>query len=200
MVPTHGIVAHRARRRDRRPVAPQHAFDTGRLASWLDATLGAQGGPVEGATVSPSSLADGRLDWGAVTDAQGRFEWTEAPTSGTIRLDVFHTAFEQALGRSVEPDRRDIAITLHRPLHLHGKVTDAVSGQPVERFSLIPGWGPHVPGADVQWLRGSAQPQGNGRFDLTGGLFPDQGIKRSIRIEAPGKTLDRLAGAIEREG
>ena len=30
-----------------RPVAPQHAFDTGRLASWLDATIGPQDGPVE---------------------------------------------------------------------------------------------------------------------------------------------------------
>lgn len=30
-----------------RPVAPQHAFDTGRLASWLEATVGPQDGPVE---------------------------------------------------------------------------------------------------------------------------------------------------------
>ena len=30
-----------------RPVAPQHAFDTGRLASWLDDTIGPQDGPVE---------------------------------------------------------------------------------------------------------------------------------------------------------
>ncbi|MFO1408653.1 MAG: phosphotransferase [Steroidobacteraceae bacterium] len=30
-----------------RPVAPQHAFDTGRLIVWLEATLGPQDGPVE---------------------------------------------------------------------------------------------------------------------------------------------------------
>jgi len=30
-----------------RPVAPQHAFDTGRLASWIEATLGPQDGPLE---------------------------------------------------------------------------------------------------------------------------------------------------------
>ena len=30
-----------------RPVAPQHAFDTGRLAAWIEATVGPQDGPVE---------------------------------------------------------------------------------------------------------------------------------------------------------
>ena len=30
-----------------RPVAPQHAFDTGRLAAWIEATVGPQDGPLE---------------------------------------------------------------------------------------------------------------------------------------------------------
>ena len=55
--------------------------------------------------------------------------------------------------------------------------------------------GARGPGGRVEWLRGrSVQQLGNGRYDLRGGLFPDQGINRSIRIEAEGYLPAELIG------
>ena len=49
----------------------------------------AQGRPVVGAAVSPSQSAfKGMLDWDAETDSDGRFAWHDAPTTGTILLDI----------------------------------------------------------------------------------------------------------------
>jgi RNA polymerase sigma factor (sigma-70 family) len=155
-----------------------------------------QGKPVAGACVaSNETFEDGMLEWSALTDDQGRFQWPDAQTSGSIVLDADKSGFEQALGRQFEASNRDITLTMHRPLHLHGTVTDVDTGQPVDHFDLIPGWGPHSPGGRVEWLRGpSGRQLGNGRFDLRGGLFPDQGFNRSIRIEAEGYLPAELIG------
>ena len=130
----------------------------------------------------------------AFSDAQGRFEWPDAPTSGSIRLDVDKPTFAEVLDRIFDAGNREITITLHRPLYLHGTVTDAVTGQPIERFNVIPGWGPIVPGGGVQWLTGLGDAHhGSGRFDLRG-LFTDQG-RRSIADRGRGlstRRADRL--------
>ncbi len=107
-----------------------------------------QGQPIPGAAVgSTNGLRNGHFDWEAETDADGRFVWFEVPVTGTILLDVYKAPFVQALGRRVEPGSDEVTITLHRPQHLHGTVTDAETGRPIDRFVLIPGWGPRpVPG------------------------------------------------------
>jgi RNA polymerase sigma factor (sigma-70 family) len=155
-----------------------------------------KGVPVAGVSVWPTELSDAKLDWRAATDAHGRFEWPDAPTSGSIRLDLYKSGFAEALGRTFVAGQREIKITLHRPLHLRGTVSDAVTGKPVERFDLIPGWGPHRPGARVEWLNQDASKNQftAGKYDLHGGLFPDQGLNRSIRIEAEGYLPAELLG------
>jgi RNA polymerase sigma factor (sigma-70 family) len=155
-----------------------------------------QGKPVAGASVSPTQLGYAKLDWRAATDAQGRFEWPDAPTSGSIRIDLYEPGFEEAMGRTFPAGQREVTITLHRPLHLHGTVTDAVTGKPVDRFDLIPGWGPERPGDRVQWLNQEVSKHHftGGKYDLQGGLFPDQGYGRSIRIEAEGYLPAELLG------
>ena len=71
------------------------------------------------------------------------------------------------------------------------------TGQPVERFDLIPGWGPDRPGRPCRVAEpGSEQAaiSPHGKYDLHGGLFPDQGFNRSIRIEAEGYLPAELLG------
>ncbi len=155
-----------------------------------------QGKPVAGARVaSNETFEEGILEWSALADDQGRFEWPDAPTSGSIMLDANKSGFEEALARQFEAGNREITLTMHRPLHLYGAVTDADTGQPVDHFDLISGWGPHSPGGRAEWLRGpSVQQLGNGRYDFRGGLFPDQGLNRSIRIEAEGYLPAELIG------
>ncbi len=53
----------------------------------------------------------------------------------------------------------ELTITLHRPQHLHGTVTDAETGRPIERFVLISGSGPIRPGWPPEWLQ--ATPPGH---------------------------------------
>ena len=115
-----------------------------------------QGRPIPGAAVaSTDGLGNGALAWEAETDADGRFVWFEAPATGTVSLDAYKVPFKQALGRRFEAGSEDVTITLHRPQHLHGTVTDAETGRPVERFSLVIGWGPDVPGGRPEWLHGN---------------------------------------------
>src|SRR5262249_9087955 len=85
------------------------------------------------------------------------------------------------------------------PQHLHGTVTDAETGRPIERFTLIPGWGPHRPQSRPEWLQGSAKTFGAGRFELSGGLFPDHGFPRSVRIEAEGYAPGELIGFLDNQ-
>ncbi len=156
-----------------------------------------QGRPIAGAAVgSTNALFNGHFDWEAETDAGGRFIWFDAPVNGTVLLDVYEAPFVQALGRRVEPGSDEVTITLHRPQHLNGTVTDAETGRPIDRFVLIPGWGPR-PGTRPEWLQGSARPFGAGKFDLPEGLFPDQGFPRSIRIEAEGYVPGELLGFLD---
>jgi protocatechuate 3,4-dioxygenase beta subunit len=178
------------------PTIPQQIIALDGIRPLRGRVVDSQGKPVVGASVWPTQLGYARLDWRAVTDAQGRFEWAEAPTSGSIGLDLHKSGFEEAVGRRFEASQREVTITLHRPLHLHGTVTEAVNHQPIDHFDLIPGWGPDRPGGRVEWLRQDSNLQrfSNGRFDLRGGLFPDQGFNRSIRIEAEGYLPAELIG------
>jgi hypothetical protein len=149
--------------------------------------IDAQDHPIAGAAVTPTrQYGNGKLDWEGETDVDGRFVWFEAPTAGTIDLDVRKPGFRQIVGRRLDAGSREVTLTLHRAQHLHGTVTDAETGRPIERFTLISAWGPPWLGFPPRWDRDKARSFTDGRFDLAGELSPDQGSRRSIRIEAGG--------------
>ncbi|HZW31229.1 MAG TPA: sigma-70 family RNA polymerase sigma factor, partial [Isosphaeraceae bacterium] len=155
----------------------------------------AQGRPVPGAVVRPFGGEDsGEFDWEAATDTDGRFVWFEAPTAGMIRLDISKPSFRPARGRTIDSRSREVTLTLHRAQHLHGTVTDAETGRPIDRFALIPGDGPFLPGVHFDWRRDQSRTFTNGRFDLTGDLSVDWDERRSIRIEADGYESAELIG------
>ena len=159
-----------------------------------------QGRPIPGALVTPTwGRGNGKFDWEARTDAEGRFQWFEAPAAGTIRIDVSKPHFRQIQDRQIAAGAEDIALTLHRPQHLHGRVTDAETGQPIERFILISAEGPPWRGFPLRWDRDKARSFTDGRFDLTGELSPDQGSRRSIRIEADGYEPAELRDFLDNE-
>jgi peroxiredoxin len=160
----------------------------------------AQGRPVAGAAVSPSQRAfTVMLDWDAETDSDGRFAWRDAPTTGTILLDISKPNYRPVRERAVDSEAREFTITLHHPQHLHGTVTDAETGRPIERFTLLHGSGPSLPGMRPVWNRDYTWALGSGRFDLTYALAPDDNSRQSILIEAdgyrPGESLGFLGNA-----
>jgi RNA polymerase sigma factor (sigma-70 family) len=146
----------------------------------------AAGRPVRGATVmSPREFGFAGLDWAAETDPDGRFVWYEAPTRGSYVLSVAKPPFRRIIGRMVPGGSEEITLTLHRPQRLHGTVTEADTGRPIEKFDLIYGWGPHRTGWTPDWQWSTRHSCTGGKFDLTGS-DSEQEIYRSIRIEADG--------------
>ena len=149
----------------------------------------AQGRPVRGAVVSSSRRGfEALLGWESETDGNGRFMWYEAPREGTILLDVFKPAFRPVNERLVDRGADAISITLHRAQRLHGTVTDAETGRPIERFTLVRSWGPALPGQRPEWrsVPANVQTLANGRFDWTGGLSAVKFDPHAIRIETEG--------------
>ncbi len=147
----------------------------------------ANGRAVAGAVVVPSwDDFKGKLTWDAETDADGRFVWFDAPASGTISLDVTKASFRTIQRRPVAAGSDEVVMTLHRPRHLHGTATDATTGRPIERFTLVAGEGPHHPGWAVDWKRGEARVFTDGRYDVAGDDSPERGEPLSLRIEADG--------------
>ena len=96
--------------------------------------------PIAGASIIPE-LLDGwdLLGWRAETDVDGRFEWKNAPLEIVI-LNVDNTAEGQKVRRfGPGPQDGDIVVTMPAPFRLRGKVVDAETGRPIERFRLIEG-------------------------------------------------------------
>ena len=81
----------------------------------------------------------GLLGWQAETDADGRFQWTNAPNEVVV-LKVDNPAEGQVV-RRFGPGARDgeIVVTMPAPFCLRGKVRDAETGRPIDRFRLIDG-------------------------------------------------------------
>jgi hypothetical protein len=74
--------------------------------------------------------------------------------------------FGPVWARAVDPAAGEVTITLRHPQHLHGSVTDAETGRPIERFTLIRGLGPSLPGTRPTWYRNPqyTRTDQNGRF------------------------------------
>ncbi len=143
-----------------------------------------QGRPVPGANVrSATEFGFSGLDWEAETDADGRFVWFEAPATGNYLLNVTKPPFRQIVARMIPGGSDEITIALHQRQRIHGTVTDAETGRPIERFDLISGQGPHRTGWTPHWMRDSPRSFGGGKFDLTGPNIEQDGY-HSIRIEA----------------
>jgi hypothetical protein len=148
--------------------------------------IDSRGLPIAGAIVmSPRDFGYAGLDWEAETDPDGRFVWYEAPVTGSYLLNVVKPAFRQIVAHMVEGGADEITLTLHRPQRVHGAVTDAETGRPIERFVLISGSGPHRPGWAPEWHRNSPHSFSAGKFDLSEPGIEQDGYG-SIRIESEG--------------
>ena len=155
------------------------------------------GRPVVGAAVlSNRNNFQGLLDWETDTDSNGRFVWYDAPSTGAILLDVSKPTFGPVWARAVDPAAGEVTITLRHTQHLHGSVTDAETGRPIERFTLIHGSGSSLPGTRPAWNRDPQYTRTftNGQFDLSGYFVLDEDGRHSVLIEAEGYQPDDFVG------
>ncbi len=159
--------------------------------------LDATGRPIVGARVTPEFR--GRSDvfgWRAETDADGRFHWTNAPLEVVV-LNVENPA-EGQKARFSGPGARDseVVVMMPAPFRLRGKVVDAETGQPIDRFRLIKGlvW-THDFAPDENppvWSFGRSETIAGGRYEVRFPRLnlsvptPDDYALPVIRIEAEG--------------
>jgi Carboxypeptidase regulatory-like domain len=99
------------------------------------------GAPVE-ATVSArgGDFENGRFDWSATTDAEGRFEWHSAPPAQRLYY-VQAPGYEPLKQVELVADGTEELVTLHQsnqppPARISGTVTDGETGQPIDDFQV----------------------------------------------------------------
>ncbi len=177
------------------PAPPSQEFRLEPARPFRGKVVDTAGKPVSKALVKFASFGGtGHWNWTGLTNVDGQFDWPDGPATGDVGFNVSKSPFTQALGRRLAAGSDNAIITLHKSLRLRGKVVDSQTGKPIETFMLIPGWGPANPGGRVSWRRDASSKK------LTGGtyderkLFPNQGLTRSLRVEAEGYSPGVLLG------
>jgi beta-lactamase regulating signal transducer with metallopeptidase domain/thiol-disulfide isomerase/thioredoxin len=141
----------------------------------------AQGKGIAGARVHATSWrGHNTIRWTSATDSEGRFTWPNAPADEVImgfsdrgRLPVTATLKASAEVHEI--------VLGQQAWQLTGKVVDAESGKPIERFVAIRG---KAMSDEMRWFREERTIDGRkGRFQMTG-----DGFHRyfAARVEAEG--------------
>jgi len=140
------------------------------------------GKPIAGAFVAADTWRSHRsIMWRVDTDAQGRFQWNDAPADEVL-VDMGKQHYMSVRNFAMCASPQDYIITMPPELKVQGKVTDADTGQPIAQFKVLPGidWGG---GRETSWQRRSAKTFSNGNYTVTF-TFPRPG--HFIRVEAEG--------------
>jgi RNA polymerase sigma factor (sigma-70 family) len=98
-----------------------------------------EGKPLDGVTVQAMDWKrHSSLDWMTKTDARGRFTWDSAPKE-PVFLTLTRPGYTMVGQREFQADKDETNVTLYPPLRVRGKVTDARTGQAIERFTVVHG-------------------------------------------------------------
>jgi thiol-disulfide isomerase/thioredoxin len=141
-----------------------------------------QGKPIEGAFVAADTWRGHRsLSWRVNTDAEGRFQWDDAPADEVL-IDMGKQGYMSVRNYTMSPSEDEYVITMHCPLRVSGKVVDAETGEPIAKFKVLLGidWGR---GQRVYWERRNAKTFTQGCYETT---FTYPYPAHLIRIEAEG--------------
>ncbi|MBN1359266.1 MAG: carboxypeptidase regulatory-like domain-containing protein [Sedimentisphaerales bacterium] len=141
-----------------------------------------QGDPIAGAFVAADKWRGHRsLRWRVDTDADGRFQWDEAP-SDEVLIDMGKRDYMSVRRHGLTASEQEYTITMHPVLRVKGRVVDEETGVPIPAFTTYPGidWGN---GQAVSWQRRSGTPCADGAFEMT---FSEPRLAHLILVEAEG--------------
>lgn len=122
------------------------------------------------------------IQFKGVTDEEGRFLWPDAPAEGA-ELDFYAQGCMRISNTHLEPSAEEQVLTMYDALRVKGKVTDALTGEPIPKFTLVKG---------IEWENGGRHWQRNEHemHQCTNGEYEvvlDMGYYGNIvRIEAEG--------------
>jgi hypothetical protein len=140
------------------------------------------GNPVSGAFVAADTWRGHRsLEWRVDTNAEGRFEWNEAPPDEVL-IDMGKQNYMSVRNYVMSPSEKEYEITMPPELRIRGKVVDAETGEPIPEFNLLTGidWGGDRP---ISWERRSIKTFTQGHYEIE---FSYPYPAHLIRIEAEG--------------
>jgi hypothetical protein len=78
------------------------------------------------------------LDWTTKTDLDGRFFWDSAPAEPVL-LTLTRPGYVMLSQREFRAGAAETQVTMYPPLRVRGKVTDARTGRPLSRFTVVDG-------------------------------------------------------------
>ena len=135
----------------------------------------AEGKPVAGTLVVTDSWRGYRtLDIRTETDADGRFTVADLPDE-PVEFQFAREGYMNLPNQRLTAEEEAV-VTLTRPLIIRGTVTDAKTGQPVDRFTIYESSGPD------NWDRERPRPSRGGRYEFSASWpYP---VMRALRVEA----------------
>ena len=140
------------------------------------------GHPIAGAFVAVDTWRGHRsLRWRVDTDAGGRFQWDEAPADEVL-VDLGKQHYMSVRHNPRTASDKEYTITMYPLLRISGRVVDKETGQPIPRFTAIPGID-FGNGQPILWERDQARMFADGRYETS---FSEPYHDRSIRMEAEG--------------
>ncbi len=144
------------------------------------------GKPVPGVGIAADTWRNSRslmsmADRGS-TDAEGTWIWESAPAD-EVQVDMFCRGYMSVRGQKFSPREEPYEITMPKALKVTGKVVDAESGKPLEKFSVIQGIKWDSNNQPVYWERHTIKPEQNGAFTTE---FDEPREGHLVRIEAEG--------------
>ena len=146
----------------------------------------ADGTPVADMNVSPSWWRSGgaanALDFSAVSDAEGRFVWSDAPAD-LVRFDFWRG--DERLGYvPLTASEKELVVVWKPALQIKGTVMDDVTGKAIPAFTLTPG---SVHPSRTFWFNDKSTTGANGAFEwqTMDHLWQDNETQQ-LKIEAEG--------------
>ncbi len=144
--------------------------------------IDAAGNPVAGAFVASDTWRGYRsLIWRVDTDAEGRFEWNEAPADEVL-IDMGKRKYMSVRSYGMSASDEEHVVTMPPELKISGKVVDAETGEPIAEFKLLTGidW---ANGRPVSWDRRREKTFTQGCYEV---VFSYPYPMHLIKIEAEG--------------
>lgn len=120
------------------------------------------------------------LSWHGTTDANGRYEWTNAPAD-EVQFSILRDGYRRLDEYGLRPDLENVVIVLRPPFIAHGSATDAETGEPVSSFRITVGSlsdGQAEPDWEQQYQRSFSAGQYQYHVELAG--------RHVLRAEAEG--------------
>ncbi len=149
-----------------------------------------QGRPVAGAFFTADTWRGFRsLRFHVDTDKDGRFERRDAPKD-VVLFDIGKEGYMAARHVPLTASDREQSVILYSELVIEGRVTDAVTGRPVEKVRVVQGR--RFQGqARIDWSENEGADASDGRFISR---FDEPAEALFVRVEAEGyKTSDSRA-------